>query len=231
MGATDWTRVSGSLTETDPGREVIVAATRGLAGDPSRGVLGMRSAGALGCYAQRATPSLAVGFDPIAPGKGGEITIAMCRGSEGVEPFAFVALQSDDVTAEGYKLGLSESGRVVLAKGSLIAGIPDNAPGASGVLRRSSFTVAIGAWVHLRLEVACSSLTGDAVLNVSRSTSQDLATPTWADIPGMARFIDDGLGVNSGSVGLAGGHLGMGARFALPGSWGAFDQIQAFRQS
>ncbi len=231
MGAADWTRVTGSLLDTDPGRQALVAATRGLTPDVTRGVLGMRGL-TPGAYALRATPTLAVGFDPIAPGLGGEITVALTQGNEGAEPFAFACLQTDDVTANSYKLGLTRSGRIALCKGTLAAGLPDSAPGALGVLRRSTeAAIPRGEWVHLRMEVVCSAITGDSVINVYRSTTDNLALPIWEPIPGLDRFIDDGLGVNSGSRGISGGHLGMATMFDRAGAWAAFDQVKASRQT
>jgi hypothetical protein len=155
-------------------------------------------------------------------------------GPEGFSPFLFIGLGGTDVTDQGYMLGLSDGdpSHLVLRKGTLVAGLPDVAPGGSGVLRRSTGEVAIDEWRHLRLDMIVN-LNGDVRLQVFEN---DLSlhpiggAPTWAAIPGMAEFVDDALGVNSGSLPYTSGRGGFGFASSDVTRRAYFDQIEVIRQ-
>ena len=89
--------------------------------------------------------------------------------------------------------------RVVLRKGAVTVGLP-TADGP-GVLLKSAASFAQATWLHLRLDVIVNT-NGDVVLNVFQN---DLALhalgtpPDWQPVSGMVEFIDDHLGINSGS--------------------------------
>jgi hypothetical protein len=155
-----------------------------------------------------------VDFAPMA--LGGSIRACIKRapsgGPLGFSAFLFMGLQGTSVNDEGYLLGLNNANpcRIELRKGSIAFGLPDVAPGGSGVLRRGSSSVALDEWVHLRLDMISEEL-GDVRLQVFQN---DLdanplgGAPVWDAIPGMAEFVDDALGVASGSVPFVSGYGG-----------------------
>lgn len=183
-------------------------------------------------------------FAPSA--KGANITMAMKKGGGGGNsnhaPFIFACLQSTDVNAQAYMLGLSKDdpSYIVLRKGTLITGIPDSAVGTNGVLARSTASKAVDEWVHLRLEVVVNT-SGDVVLNVYENdlSVNAVTSPSWAAITGMSGFsggsaatatIDDALGVNSGSLPFTSGRHGFGAYFSDISRACYFDHLTLARQ-
>ena len=188
-------------------------------------------------------------FSPIADGKGGRITGALKRSSNGsptgFAPFMFLAAQASDVSGEAYVLGLSDetASRIELRKGPLVDGVPAVSlvsPAVSPfILMRSTDTFLPNTWQHLRLDVIKQG-TGDVILQVFRN---DLAlhsvnSPVWAAVPGMegpqypvlSGFVDDSLGVNTGSVPIAGGRAGFGCRFDASNRVAYFDHFSVDRQ-
>jgi hypothetical protein len=174
--------------------------------------------GVVGRYASPQSPN--TDFNPLL--KGGEITAALQRGvgggQTGMAAMLFALLQGTDVSDDAYILGLADGdpSHIVLRKGSLALGLPDEAPdpdGANGILRRSTATYAPGTWVHLRLEAVVND-NGDVVLNCYQNdlTANTVDAPNWEPIPGMAQFIDDLAGVNTGSTPYASGRIGFAAR-------------------
>src|SRR6185369_1902067 len=123
--------------------------------------------------------------------------------------------------------------RIELRKGSIAFGLPDVAPGGSGVLRRSSGSVAIDDWVHLRLDVI-SEENGDVRLQVFQN---DLdahplgGAPTWEAIDGMAEFVDDALGVNSGSSPFTSGYAGFAFQTSEVTRRAQVDHVDVRRQT
>ena len=152
-------------------------------------------------------------FAPLA--KGGDAAMAMQRAPSGggtnFAVFVFIGLGGTDVGDAGYILGLADGNpaHIVLRKGILTEGLPDVAPGTQGILRRSTETVAIGTYTHLKLEMVVNG-NGDVVLNCYKSDlgAHVVSTPTWVAIPGMDQFIDDFAGINSGSVPYTSGYIG-----------------------
>jgi hypothetical protein len=233
MAQADWLRVVGSAPtqlESPGNGQVNAGATRGL-GDVPGGLPSfvIRAAGT--APATRAMRLDQVDFSPTD--RGGAVSVAACRLTDNADVFAFVGLAADDVEAPGYALGLSRGGHVVLRKGPLVLGVPDEEPGgAAGVLRRSVATVVTGAWAHLRL-VAIVQLNGDVLLRVQRSdlAQHPVDAPAWEPVPGMDVFIDDLAGVNSGSLPLGGGgFLGWGGRVLGAGAAVALTAASATRQ-
>jgi hypothetical protein len=161
-----------------------------------------------------------VDFAPMA--KGASIRGCMQRGPSGgpvgFSPFFFLGCQGNSVNDTAYLLGLSDDDphRIVLRKGMVSAGIPD-AEGP-GVLLASGESFEIGTWLHLRLDVIVN-LNGDVVLKVLRNdlVAQPLGTPpNWQPVAGMAEFIDDNTGINSGSQPLTSGRGGFGIMVRTP---------------
>lgn len=243
MGQADWADLSGGLTSDNARRGV----TAGVTPPPNGGtyVFGARSvenvAGALGKYC------LQTNFSPTA--KGGRISGAVRRSSlgspTGFAPFLFFCANGTAVTASAYLLGLSDeaAAHIELRKGAISDGLPGVslvAPAsAPNVLMRSTDTFAPDTWQHLRLDVIQQG-TGDVILQVYRNDlgAHGVDSPVWTLVPGMegpqypnfAGFVDDALGVNSGSVPIVGGCAGYGARFETANRGVYFDHISIDRQ-
>jgi hypothetical protein len=223
MAETDFTVASGSLNSSTVARGVTAGTTPPNGGGSFS--FGFRSltndAGVVALYANG---NVGAGFNPMS--KGAEIRGALKKrtggGMSGGAVFLFVGLQSTSVTALAYMLGLSDDAapHLILRKGTLVGGLPDQSPGSGGVLARSTDTFAADEWVHLRFEVV-QNPSGDVVLNVYRNdlTQNPVTAPVWEAVDGMSgvdggiaetAFIDDGIGANSGSLPLSGGRAGFG---------------------
>lgn len=231
MASSDWSELTNGL-----GSGVVRRAVTAGTSKPNGGgtfVYGANSlgntAGAWGLYTNQAN------FSPTPSDKGGSIRAAIRRGpSIGFAPLLFIGLQSNDVNAQGYLLGLADSdpARIALRKGALLDGIPDVAPGTLGVLRRSAQSVAADSWLHLRLDMVVN-LNGDVVLNVFQSdlVANPVTAPVWTAVTGLEQFIDDALGVNSGSAPFTQGYMGFGARSAEVNRRAYWDHLEAHRQT
>jgi len=232
MASTDWTIADDSLGSGSVKRGV----SAGFTPPPGGGsfVYGFASKdtsiGAVALFVNLGS------FAPMA--KGGKVTGAMKRapggGPTGFSPFLFIGLQGTSVDDEGYMLGLCDEdpSRIVLRKGALSGGLPAVAPGGSGVLRRSTASFAQDVWKHLRLDMI-SEVSGDTRLQVfvNDLDAHNLGTaPTWTAIPGMDEFVDDALGVNSGSAPFSSGRIGFGFRTSDVTRNAYFDHIETFRQ-
>lgn len=177
-------------------------------------------------------------FAPMA--EGGRITACIQRGASGgntgFAPMLFIGLQGPSVNDTGYILGLADAdpAHIVLKKGTLITGLADLAPDApaNGIMRRSTETVAIGAWMHLRLDMVVNA-TGDVVLKVFKN---DVAAnplsgaAVWTAVDGMDDFIDDNLEINSGSPPYTSGRTGFAFYTADVTRRGFLDHISIDRQ-
>lgn len=178
-------------------------------------------------------------FAPMA--KGGSIRCAMKRGIGGGKtnfaPFIFIGLGGPAVSDLGYMLGLADSdpSRVILRKGTLSGGLPDaviSQPPTSGVLRRGTQTIETDVWVHLRLDMIVN-LNGDVVLNAYQNdlAANAVTAPTWTAIPGVTQFIDDALGVNSGTAAFTSGRAGWGFHTKDVTRRAFFDHLEIQRQT
>lgn len=179
-------------------------------------------------------------FNPLA--KGGVITGAIKKATEtDLSAFLYLAARGNNVADAAYMLGLSRANpaHLILRKGPLAEGIPDDPPGSSGVLARSTDTFAVDEWLHLRFEQVVNT-SGDVVLNVQRDSATDVSSPTWVKVAGMSdypngveqtAFIDDAIGANSGSLPYPDGRAGLGARFDDTGRVAYFDHITLARQT
>lgn len=241
MGSADWTILEDSLSIGSVSRGVTAGVTRPNGGGSM--VYGFNSlelvSGAVGLFANQD------GFAPAASGL--SIRAAIQRGvSAGVENFApmlFVGLQGDSVNDTGYILGLSDGDphRIALVKGALVDGVPDLAPDPAGntVLMRSTASYTPGTWLHLRLDLVVQG-SGDALLQVYQSdlTTHTVGAPSWQIVPGMegpqyptiTGFIDDALGVNTGTAPLIGGRVGFAFQCSDVNRRGYFDHVQVGRQ-
>lgn len=234
MAQADFTELTDSLDSGVLVRGVTAGATPPNGGGTH--VYGARTlsvvAGAYALFTNQA------GFAPGAAFKDqsvrGAVKKGVSAGANGFSAFLFVCGQTVDVNGFAYVLGLSEGdpSYLVLAKRRIVDGIPEGAPGTNGILRRSSATVAIDTWKHLRLDAVINT-NGDVVLNVFQSdlVANAVTAPAWVAIPGLTQFIDDNLGVNSGSTPLTSGRMGFGARYADTGRVAYWDHLECLVES
>jgi hypothetical protein len=131
-----------------------------------------------------------------------------------------------------YLLGLSDEDphRIVLRKGALVNGA--GASSGTGLLLASGATFAQGTWLHIRLD-AIVQPNNDVVLAVFQNdlTAHPLGTPAdWEPVAGMANFIDDKLGINSGTQPFVSGRGGFGFSVKDVTRRSFVDQIELWRQ-
>ena len=230
MAQTDWTYLNDGLDIATVDRGV----TAGIARPPGGGsfLFAFNSLAAV----QGAVALFAnlVDFAPMA--KGGSIRGCVQRGPgggpTGFSPFLYLCCQGNSVNDTAYLLGLSDDDphRIVLRKGMVGAGIPDSE--GANVLLASGESFAQATWLHLRLD-AIVNLNGDVVLKVFRNdlVAHPLGTaPDWQAVSGMADFIDDHLGINSGSQPLTSGRGGFGVTVKDVTRRCFFDHLELMRQ-
>lgn len=232
MASTDYTFVDDAISAASIVRGVVTSA-----------VIPMVNGGSSFAYAAHSlanSPGVVAlyfnGASFVPTAKGADLSAAIYKGGAGGSLFSayiFVCLNGTSSTNSAYILGLSdtEPAHLELRKGSLATGLPDQAPGTNGVLRRSTATFALGTWLHVRLECVLEP-TGDIVCNVYKSdlTANVVTSPVWVAVPGMAPVTDDFLQVNTGSAPIAGGRMGIGTTMAEGNRIAAFDQIAPARQ-
>ena len=231
MGETDWTYLNGGLDIANVDRGV----TAGVAPPPGGGsfVFAFNSlnavTGAVGLFANGPQ------FAPMA--KGGSIRGCVQRGPSGgptgFSPFFFLCCQGNSVNDSAYLLGLSDEDphRIVLRKGAPSVGVPDS--GGPGTLLVSGESFSQATWLHLRLDVIVNT-NGDVVLRVLRNDLSEKpigSVPDWVEVPGMSGFIDDHLGINSGSQPFTSGYGGFAVRVEDVTRRAYFDHLELYRQS
>jgi len=172
--------------------------------------------------------------DDAANATGGSARGCLKRGRS-VNPLGFsvglfVNLINATTEDKAYILGLSDADphAIVLAKTSLGAGLD---PASTSILRVSSETFLWDTWLQLRLDSIVNP-NGDVVLKCLQNdlTQHACNTPSWEAIPGMADFIDDALGIASGSDPLGGGYGGFCFQSSQSGARGFVDQFELHRQ-
>ena len=245
MGEANWTELSDGIALASLDRGVTTGIARPNGGGSF--VFGFNSlttgSGAAGYFTNQAN------FAPTPVSKGGSVRGAIQRGLSGGDlefsPMLFINSQGASVNDSAYLLGLAddEPHRIVLRKGQIVGGIPNASPGASGVLRRSTATFAKGTWLHLRID-AVVNLNGDVILKVFRNdlTANPVTAPLWVAEPGIedstlvsthgagTAFVDDSLGINSGSAAYTSGRMGFAFRTGNITRRGFFDHLECLRQ-
>jgi hypothetical protein len=233
MAQTDWTELTGALDIASIGRGVIAGQT-----PPNGGSLFVYGFNALDASPGASGRHLAIGggFNPTA--HGASVRAALRRGpggggNTGFSVFVFLGLQGANVASAGYLLGLCDAdpARIVLVKGAIQAGIPNIAPGSSGVLARSTAVVETGSWVHVRLD-AIEQPNGDVRLVVYRSdvAAHPVTAPSWAAVPGLDPYTDDALGLASGSAPYTSGRIGFAFRKSSTDRRAFVDHVEALVQ-
>lgn len=234
MASADWAALTAALDTTNLRRGVTAGQTPPNGGGSF--VYGFASAAVVEGAAGLVYNGL-VNFNPTPASTLGRISGCVVRrpsgGTTGFAPMLYLGLQTGAVTGSGYLLGLQDDdpSSIVLRKGPLDEGLPAGAVGESGILLKSTDSVEVDEWVHLRLEAVVNG-TGDVVLNVYRNDldANPVTAPVWAAVPGMSQFIDDALGVNSGSLPYTSGRFGIAMFVNNISRRSAFDHIEIARQ-
>jgi len=230
MAEADWTYLNDGLDIATVDRGVTAGIARPPGGGSFLFAFNSLAAvqGAVGLFCNL------VDFAPMA--KGASIRGCVQRGPgggpTGFSPFMFLSCQGNSVNDTAYLLGLSDDDphRIVLRKGAVAVGIPDSE--GPNVLLASGESFSQGTWLHLRLDVIVND-NGDVVLKVLRNDlgAHPLGSPPdWQPVPGMVEFIDDHLGINSGSQPLTSGRGGFGMAVADVTRRGFFDHLELLRQ-
>ena len=227
MAEADWTFLADGASAASIDRGVTTGIT-----PPTGGGLytfGFNSLvatpGAVGLYANQ------VNFNPLA--KGGSVRGAVSRlpsgGNTGFSPFFFIGAQGNSVNDNAYLLGLEDDDphQIVLVKGPIASGIPDDDVGSGGVLAKSTLEQAADTWVSLRLDMVTNGI-GDVRLFGFYSYGS-VGSQAWTDAF-SGEIVDDGLGILSGSTPYTGGRVGFGFRSEAATRRAAFDHVEVYRQ-
>ena len=232
MASTDWAVLVNSIDNT----QLRSGVTSGITPPNGGGsfIYGFNSR-ANDFDGARALKYLGANFDPIAA-EGAVISGAMKRlpgGNVGFAPFLYCSEQTNDIGGLAYQVGLQDDDPsfLVLRKGILNEGLPAGLVAQNGILRKSSAAIASDTWVHLRLTVLVQG-TGDVLLTVEQNDllANAVTAPVWVAVPGMDTFVDDSLGINSGSLPFEGGRAGFGMYANDVSRRSAFDHITIERQ-
>jgi hypothetical protein len=225
MALADWTECTNSTGTGTISRGV----TAGIARPPGGGdfLYGFNSSvvtpGSVGLFANQTN------FAPTPANKGGSVSGAIKRGvsggNTGFSPLLFIGLQGPDISDLGYLLGLGDDdpSHIVLKKGALTSLLEDLAPDPpdNSILLRSTNAYAIDTWLHIRLDMIVQG-SGDVILQCFENDldTNDVTSPVWTLVPGMegdqhptiSGFVDDALGINSGSAPFTNGRIGFAFR-------------------
>ena len=236
MAETDWTFLTDELNQATLDRGITTGVAPPNGGDNFIFAFNSldTSQGAAGLFTNQA------GFAPTPALKGGSIRGAVQRGVSAGDinhaPFLFIECQGTSVNDLGYILGLTdeEPHRIALVKGALVAGVPAGAPDPANntILGRSTATFTKGTYLHLRLDCIVNS-NGDVLLQAFQNdlVANSVAAPVWVAIPGLANFVDDQLGINSGSQPFTSGRMGFGFFTKDVSRRGFFDHVEASAQN
>ena len=235
MAEADWTVLGGALGVASIARGVTSGEPRPSGGGNFLYAFASKevTTGASGLIVNKTN------FNPTPVNTGGSIRSAIKRGVSTGEPgysaFIFSGLQGSNVADNAYMLGLSdeEPSFIVLRKGDLVSGISDAPVGSAGILRRGTEAVDPDTWLHLRLDQIVN-LNGDVILKAYQNdiaNGGSVGAPNWVEIPGITDFVDDALGIASGSVPYTNSRFGFGMQInEEAGRRAYFDHIEVLRQ-
>ncbi len=229
MAQSDWAAMSNGLSSANVAHTVTQGTT-----PPSGGgsfVYAFHSLQATEGAVGLTVDDGGVDFSPMASGC--RVSGALQRnGTENDTVMLVGALDSNDVQGEGYIIGLThdeEPSHLVVVKGSPVDGLEE---AASGLLMKSTQTFAKGTWVHVQMDVIVQP-NGDVLIQVFANdlSANDVTSPVWAAIDGMSDFIDDAVGINSGSLPYnSGGYVGYAYFTKAVGRYGFVDHVKVARQ-
>lgn len=237
MGMSDWSFLSGVLGTGDVTRDPVSDPPAPPGGGSF--VYGFDSkVDTIGAVALKVDAGNNPDHAPSA--KGASVRGAIMRGvsseKTNFSPFLFAGLQGGppSVNDQGYLMGLEDGDpyRIVVVKGKIIDGIP--AATTENSLLRSTATYSIptgGRWHHIRMDMIVQG-TGEVYIQCYENDldENDVDAPEWAAIPGCEQFIDDALGVNSGSLPFTAGYMGYGFASKAISRRAYFDYLQMLRQ-
>lgn len=235
MASNDWAILPNSIDNASLRSGVTSGVTPPNGGGSFVYGFNSRTTGFVGSRVLKYTG--AVNFDPFPGNTGGRITGALKRlpsgGATGFAPFLYLLEQANDASGGAYMLGLQDDDPsfIALRKGSLAEGLPAGLINQNGILRKSSASIAADTWVHLRMDVIVQG-TGDVLIQVFENdlAMNTVSSPVWNAVAGMDDFIDDSLGINTGSLPFTGGRAGFGMYANDVSRRAAFDQITIARQ-
>lgn len=226
-------------------------------GDIDRGVtagLPPPNGGATFLHGHHAITSLAGGFgryvndtaggtfSPMPLGGIVEGAITRLGGGPDYTIFVYHLLQGMNIANEGYMLGLSPGGKLILRKGALIDGFPEETidPPVNGVLAISTQTFPVNKWLQVQLGVLVQPWDDvDLFVKASDPDVNPVTSPDFQPVSGMdaadpvegKAFVDDALGINSGSQPfIANGRAGWGFVHNAQGSRAGIDHARVGKQ-
>jgi hypothetical protein len=227
MAQADWTAMANELTAAVVARGVSQGFTPPAGG--GNFVYGWKS-----LQASAGVSGLVVNgsnFFPMAEGV--RISAALQRnGDQKSSVMLALALAANDVTSDGYLIGFTDDedpSHLVVIKGPPSDGIPES---GDSVLMKSTATFVQGTWVHLQMDVIVQPH-GDVHIQVAQNdlSANDVTSPSWAAIDGMPEYIDDVLGVRSGTPPYSnGGYAGIAYYTEEIGRYGLIDHVKVARQ-
>lgn len=233
MASADWTALDDSLDTSVLARGAVAGMSPPSGGGTYVYALNSKVAaeGAGGIFINNTNNP---GFGPTT--KGGQITGAIKRMSgaaaTGWSPFFFVQAQGTSVNDNAYLIGLEDAdpARIVVVKGAIINGIPLATTVNS--LMRSDASFDLDEWVHLRIDVIREP-SDDILIKLYSSDlgSYPVGSPSWVALAGCEEFVDDSLGIATGSPGYTGGYMGIAMQVDGITRRSAFDYITAQKQT
>lgn len=246
MSSTDWSFLANGLDQATLDRGVTTGLVVPNGG--SSFVYAFNSlvvaTGAVGLFNNQSN------FAPTPANKGARVQGAIKRcisaGPIGFAPFFYLLCQGNSVNDSCYMLGLEDDNpyHISMRKGQVVNGLPAAVPGESGVLRRSTATFSPDTWHHFRFD-AIVNANGDVILKAWSNdlTANAVGSPVWVPIPGIedssrvashgagVAFVDDNLGINSGSQPYTSGRNGFAMRVSDTTRRAAFDHVEVHRQT
>jgi len=170
-----------------------------------------------------------VDFAPTV--RGGSFRVAMKRlAGTNCTPMLFGCLAGADVGHVGYLLGLAQDespARLIIVKGAPSSGLP-----LAQAIVQSTGAYQVDQWLHVRLDIIVQP-SGDVNLQVFQNDldTNQVDSPVWTAVPGLENFVDDSLGINSGSAPYLSGYCGFGYYSGGVGRYAFVDHYEAFRQN
>ena len=231
MAESEWSYFLNGLDANSVARGVTYGIARPNGGGNFCFVFNSKVAtpGAVGLYTNLTN------FNPMA--KGGIVRGAIKRlpsgGYTSFAPFFLIGAQGNDVNDNAYLLGLQDDdpSHIVLRKGKIIEGLPAGIEGTNGILRRSADAIEADVWYQIRLDMIYNG-TGDVILKCFKSdlSLHPVTAPSWEAIAGMDEFVDDALGIATGSPPYTSGRVGWAFRSSEVSRRAGIDHVEVFRQ-